>query len=101
MAGATDVNEGWIEGKWHEFKGEAMKAWGELTDDDLEKTKGDLVKMRGVLEQKYGEAERSLAERFNELAGKFRESPPNAPARGEGRAALHRANINHVQTYLI
>ena len=37
------INENTIKGKWLEIKGDVRKAWGKLTDDELEQTKGDMT----------------------------------------------------------
>lgn len=34
---AMKVNENTTKGKWLEMKGDIQKAWGKLTDDDLDK----------------------------------------------------------------
>ena len=45
-----------IEGKWTEIKGQLRKAYGDLTDDDVEEAKGDREQMEGVLQQKLGKS---------------------------------------------
>lgn len=52
-------------GKWTQIKGEIQKAWGKLTDDELEQTKGDMLKVAGLVQQKYGETQESVRERIN------------------------------------
>lgn len=39
------INENITKGKWLEIKGDVQKAWGKLTDDDLEKSKGNMKKL--------------------------------------------------------
>ena len=72
------ANENWLEGKWHEFKGEMRKMWGNITDDDLEKTKGNMTSIRGLVQQKYGTAEETWGQKFDDLAGKFKKSAADA-----------------------
>ena len=48
-----NLNENTIKGKWLEIKGDIQKAWGKLTDDELEKTKGDMKAIGGLIQQKY------------------------------------------------
>ena len=59
-----EFNRDAVQGKWREIKGEIQKAWGRLTDDELEKTKGDMTAIGGLIQQKYGsqkdEVEHSL-----------------------------------------
>ena len=64
-------NETIRDGKWLEIKGNIQKAWGRITDSELEKTKGDLKTIGGLIKQKYGEnydnAEKKLADMFKDF----------------------------------
>lgn len=55
-----------IEGNWKQFKGEARKQWGKLTDDDIDRIEGDRQKLAGKIQEAYGkskdEAEREVDE---------------------------------------
>ncbi len=55
-----------LEGHWEQFKGEARRKWGQLTDNDLEQAKGNYEKLVGKIKTSYGvtkeEAEHELAE---------------------------------------
>jgi uncharacterized protein YjbJ (UPF0337 family) len=50
------INENMVKGKWLEVKGDIQKAWGKLTDDELDKVKGDMKQISGLIQQKYGRA---------------------------------------------
>jgi uncharacterized protein YjbJ (UPF0337 family) len=65
------INEATIKGKWLEIKGEIQKAWGNLTADELEKTKGDLTSIAGLVHQKYGEAHDSFQKKFAEIVAPY------------------------------
>lgn len=65
------INENIIKGKWLEMKGDLQKAWGKLTDDDLEKTKGDLKSISGLIQQKYGEAQENSHAKLTEIFSRF------------------------------
>jgi uncharacterized protein YjbJ (UPF0337 family) len=65
------INETAIKGKWLEIKGEIQKAWGKLTDDDLEKTKGDLKAIRGIIKQRYGNVEEKADEKLKSIYDKI------------------------------
>jgi uncharacterized protein YjbJ (UPF0337 family) len=65
------MNQQIVKGKWNEFKGEMRKVWGDLTDDELEKTKGSVQAIGGVLQQKYGRLEGKASENFNSLIDRF------------------------------
>lgn len=61
------MNTNIAKGKWTQVKGEIRKAWGKLTDDELEKTKGDMAQVAGLVQQKYGETQESVRERINDF----------------------------------
>ncbi|MFV1592246.1 CsbD family protein [Phaeobacter sp. JH20_36] len=62
------MNEQQIKGNWATLKGKFHEAYGDLTDDDVEKAKGDREQLLGLLQTKYGkareEAERALDKFF-------------------------------------
>jgi uncharacterized protein YjbJ (UPF0337 family) len=58
------LNENKTKGKWLEIKGEVLKVWEKLTDDDLEKTKGDIKSISGLIQQKYGDAQKDYAKKL-------------------------------------
>ena len=43
-----------LKGNWTQFKGEAKRRWGRLTDDDLDKIAGRFEMFIGLLQEKYG-----------------------------------------------
>ncbi len=67
------LNENTIKGKWQEIKGEVQKAWGRLTDDELEKTKGDAKAIAGLIQQRYGEAQDKASEKLSGIFERFSE----------------------------
>lgn len=66
------MNENVLKGKWREIKGEVQKAWGKLTDDELEKTKGDMNTIGGLIQQKYGHAEADYHQKLDDIFSKFK-----------------------------
>lgn len=61
------MNETFIKGNWHEIKGSIQKAWGNLTDNDLDKTEGDFTRLAGVLQQKLGIAKEEAHSKLREI----------------------------------
>ncbi len=61
------VNENIIKGKWKEIKGDVQKAWGKLTDSELEQTKGDMSSIGGLIQQKYGEAQEIYGKKLSDI----------------------------------
>ncbi|WP_147127402.1 CsbD family protein [Shimia ponticola] len=61
-----------IKGNWNEWTGKARQEWGELTEDELEKTKGERDEVIGLIQQKYGvakdEAEKKVDAFFDKAA---------------------------------
>ncbi len=54
-----------LNGYWNELKGEAQKAWGKLTHNELDQVAGDAKKLEGLLQQRYGH---SIEEARKEVA---------------------------------
>lgn len=65
------ANQNTINGKWNEIKGEIRSFWGNLTEDELEKTKGNMTSIIGLLEQKYGDKKDILQEKLDSIVAKF------------------------------
>lgn len=65
------MNEDQLKGKWTEIKGEIQKQWGNLTGDDLEKTKGDMKAVGGLLQQKYGMAKEDASSKLSSIYNRF------------------------------
>lgn len=68
---AEFLNENVIKGKWNEFKGELQRAWGRLTDDEVEESKGDLTALSGIVQRKYGLGQEEVRQRLNEMISRF------------------------------
>lgn len=68
-----ELNESIAKGKWSEIKGEVQKAWGKLTDDELDKTKGDIKIIGGLIQQRYGKAQKNYSEKLSNIFKKVEE----------------------------
>jgi len=55
-----------VKGKWAQFKGEARKQWGNLTDDDWDTINGDREKLSGKLQESYGWAKQDAETKIDE-----------------------------------
>jgi uncharacterized protein YjbJ (UPF0337 family) len=53
-------------GKWKQFKGEAQRQWGKLTNDDWDVVEGNRDKLLGKIQERYGiardEADKEIAD---------------------------------------
>jgi len=67
-----EFNKDAIQGKWREIKGEVQKAWGRLTDDELEATKGDATALGGLIQQKYGQKKEEVEHSLNDIYERFK-----------------------------
>ncbi|MBS1971636.1 MAG: CsbD family protein [Bdellovibrionales bacterium] len=69
------MNRDIFEGKFKEISGEIKKKWGELTDDEIRKSKGNAQALAGIIQQKFGmekdEATRNVSEFMREMDRKF------------------------------
>lgn len=55
------------EGKWDQMKGRVKEAWGDLTDDDLDKSEGKMDRLVGTIKEKTGEAADKIEEKLGNL----------------------------------
>ena len=65
------INENVIKGKWLEIKGGIQKAWGKLTDDELDQTKGDMKSIGGLIQQRYGETQETYGKKLGDIFQSF------------------------------
>jgi len=63
------MNKDIFEGKFKEISGELKKKWGELTDDDIKKTKGNAQALAGILQQKLGHTKEQSEEEVSDILG--------------------------------
>lgn len=49
------MNRNIAEGKWKQLKGLIREKWGDLTDNELDKTEGNIDQIAGKIQSKYGE----------------------------------------------
>jgi uncharacterized protein YjbJ (UPF0337 family) len=64
MEGPMKMNENTAKGKWLEIKGDVQKAWGKLTNDELDQASGDMKKIAGLIQKKYGESQQGASEKL-------------------------------------
>lgn len=69
--GFMAMNENVSSGKWSEIKGEVRKAWGQLSDDEIEKTKGDPKALGSLIEQRYGHAKEKYGSKLADIFKRF------------------------------
>ena len=53
-----------VKGSWKQFKGQARRKWGELTNDELDQVEGRQEELAGLIQERYGktreEAQREI-----------------------------------------
>jgi uncharacterized protein YjbJ (UPF0337 family) len=67
-----------VKGKWLEIRGEVQKAWGKLTDDELDQAQGDMKAISGLIMQKYGHEKATYKDRLAEIFQRFDEKKDGA-----------------------
>lgn len=67
------MNEHVNSGKWKEIKGEILKTWGKLTDDEIEKAKGNVLSLAGVIQQRFGLAQEEAASKLNKIMENYKD----------------------------
>jgi uncharacterized protein YjbJ (UPF0337 family) len=60
-----------IKGNWHQLKGKAREAWGDLTDDDLARLEGSQEQLVGVIQERYGIAKEEAQRQVDEWANRL------------------------------
>lgn len=57
-----------VEGNWNQFKGKVKEAWGNLTDDDVDRHEGQVDQLVGRIQEKTGEKREEIREKIDEIA---------------------------------
>ncbi|UYL09349.1 CsbD family protein [Bdellovibrio sp. SKB1291214] len=84
------MNKDTIQGKWNEIKGELRKTWGNITDDEFEKTKGDAQAIAGIVQQRYGLAKEDASEKVSTLMSRYAEATKETLRQGRDEAERKR-----------
>ena len=66
------MNKDIVKGKMLQLRGEMKKAWGKLTDDDLEKFTGEVDKLAGIIQERYGVTREQAQKQAKEFMGRFK-----------------------------
>jgi uncharacterized protein YjbJ (UPF0337 family) len=61
------INMQIMQGKWEEIKGNLLKRWGQLTDNDLAQFHGDADQLVGLIHRKTGEGYDVVEKYLNDL----------------------------------
>lgn len=67
------MNKDMFKGKYKEISGEIKKKWGELTEDELQRTKGNMESLTGLLQQKFGLAKEKASQELSEIFNRHKE----------------------------
>lgn len=71
------MNKDQIIGNWRQFKGEAQKRWGRLTNDQLDQIEGSREKLTGILQESYGIALEQATQQVSEWEALVNKSTDN------------------------
>lgn len=61
------ANKTQLKGRWQEMRGRVQEAWGDLTDDDLDKAEGNWDQLVGNIRQKTGETTETIENKLDEM----------------------------------
>jgi uncharacterized protein YjbJ (UPF0337 family) len=48
------MNEDTLKGQWKQLKGEIVKQWGKLTNDEVDQINGEYEQLVGRIQERYG-----------------------------------------------
>lgn len=65
------LNQEQIMNNWNQVKGGVRNLWGQISDEELEKTKGSIPAISGLVQQKYGESKEVIKDKLDQLMGSF------------------------------
>lgn len=54
-----------VKGNWKQFKGRLQQAWGDLTDDELDRYEGKRKELEGYLQERTGEERAEIRRRLD------------------------------------
>lgn len=58
------MNKDILKGNWKQVRGEVLRQWGKLTDDELNQIEGDRLKLVGLIQKRYGVAKDEAEEQL-------------------------------------
>ena len=61
------INVQGLQGHWNQLKGEVMKRWGELSEDDLKWSGGNIDQLVGRIQQRTGETREAIEKYLDQL----------------------------------
>ena len=59
------MNEKILDGKWTELKGKVKESWGNISEDEIEKTRGNLEQLAGKINVRYGQSTDQIMDKLN------------------------------------
>lgn len=71
------MNQDILKGQWRQMKGEARKAFGKLTDDDMEVIGGNFDTFMGKIQERYGYTKDEASRQLRNFADNFRSQYPD------------------------
>ena len=54
------------EGRWDQLKGRVKQAWGDLTDDEIDRLNGKYDELVGLIKERTGESREAIERRLRD-----------------------------------
>jgi uncharacterized protein YjbJ (UPF0337 family) len=61
------MNKDTAAAQWEQLKGQAKKAWGELTDDDFLKAEGSVERLYGTIQSRFGDTKDKIIQKLEKF----------------------------------
>jgi uncharacterized protein YjbJ (UPF0337 family) len=61
------TNQMQLKGRWQSVKGRVQEAWGDLTDDDMDRADGNWDQLVGAIREKTGETTEAIEVKLDEI----------------------------------
>jgi len=87
------LNQEQFKGKWTEIKGGIRNLWGDITDEELEKTKGNIHAVAGIVRKKNGESQESIQEKLDRLMDSFDNKTDKSLKLNDGISSFERKPV--------
>jgi uncharacterized protein YjbJ (UPF0337 family) len=69
------MNRDILQGKWNQLRGEVIRQWGRLTNDDVDELEGNFEKLVGRIQERYGYQRERAEQEVDDFLARWSPSP--------------------------